>query len=69
MLRRENIGGVTALPIAVFADQQGGIGKSCGKVRIMQRDDDGGAGVGALAKQLQRLELVVRIELVGRLIQ
>ncbi len=35
----------------------------------MQGDDDGGARIGALAQQLQRFELVVRIELIGRLVQ
>ena len=69
MLRGENIGDATASPIAVFADQQRGVGKPFGKVRIMQSDDDGGARIGALAQQLQRFELVVRIKLVGRLVQ
>ena len=69
MLRGENIRDVAAMPIAVLADQQGGVGKSRREIRIVQRDDDGRAAVRALAQQLQRLELVIRIELVGRLIQ
>ena len=65
----KNVRDAAALPIAVLADQKRRVGESLGEIRIMQGNDHGGPCIGAYAQQLQRLELVVRIELVGGFVQ
>ena len=65
----QHLGGRSEPVAAIAVQQQRAIGEALGQRRIMQRRDDAGALAAQRAKHLEHLELMMRIEVIGRFIQ
>ena len=57
------------MPAAITEQQQRRVGKACGKTEVVQADDHGSAGVREAPEYPQHLQLMLRIQLVYRLVE
>ncbi len=68
-MRVENLSRRPKVPTAIAVKQETAIRVTHGQVHIMQTGDNSGAVVRGGAKQPERVELVLRVEVIGWLIE
>ncbi len=69
VLRGEYVGGEAAGADTTLVQQDHLVGDGCGMAEVMEDDPEGSAPIGEIADQIEGLDLVSQVEVIGRLIQ